>query len=181
LNGKKANRKAPAAGGAEAGSPMDVSLLEQLVQLMAENDLNTVDVRDGQKRIILKRGQPAAVMMPVGSAAAPAGLPVNAPAAAQPAAVGGGAAPASSNDDDAKLVPIKSPMVGTFYSKPNPESKPFVTVGSVVSEETDVCTIEAMKHFNTIQAGCRGTIARILVQDGEVVDFGRPLFLVKPS
>jgi acetyl-CoA carboxylase biotin carboxyl carrier protein len=181
LNGKKASKKGPGNGGAEPGSPMDVSLLEQIVQLMAENDLNTVDVRDGQKRIILKRGQPPAVMMPVASAAAtPATVPAAAPVATQPAGGGGASTPAAT-DDDAKLVPIKSPMVGTFYSKPNPESKPFVTVGSVVSEDTDVCTIEAMKHFNTIQAGCRGTIARILVQDGEVVDFGRPLFLVKPS
>ena len=177
MNGKKPNKKGPGNASAEPGSPMDVSLLEQIVQLMADNDLNTVDVRDGQKRIILKRGQPAAVMMPMTSAA-PTPASVAAAPAAQPA--GGSPAPVSP-DEDAKLVPIKSPMVGTFYSKPNPESKPFVTVGSVVSEDSDVCTIEAMKHFNTIQAGCRGTIARILVQDGEVVDFGRPLFLVKPA
>jgi acetyl-CoA carboxylase biotin carboxyl carrier protein len=180
LNGKK-NKKPR--GDAEPGSPMDVSLLEQIVQLMADNDLNTVDVRDGQKRIILKRGQPAAVMMPVATAPAqaPANVLANTPAAGQ-AAGGGASAPVSPGaDEDARLVPIKSPMVGTIYSKPNPDSKPFVTVGSAVTEDTDVCTIEAMKHFNTIQAGCRGTIARVLVQDGEVVDFGRPLFLVKPS
>ena len=71
-------------------------------------------------------------------------------------------------------------MVGTFYAKATPESKPFVTVGSQVDEETDVCVIEAMKVFNNIKAECRGSIAKILVTDGQTVEFGTVLFLVKP-
>lgn len=153
---------------------MNVNLLEELVRLMAANDLNTVDVRDGDKRIILKRG--TAAMAPVNM------VPAMAPMAHAPA-VPTGAVPAAAPaaDADAGLVPIKSPMVGTFYSKPNPESKPFVNVGSAVTEETDVCLIEAMKTFNNIKAGCRGTIAKVLVQDGEVVQFDTALFLVKPA
>jgi acetyl-CoA carboxylase biotin carboxyl carrier protein len=151
---------------------MDVGLLQQIVKLMAANDLNTVDLRDGQQRVVLKRGAVVATgMQQMGYAPPPQ------PQAAPPSP----AAPPAPVSEDAGLVPIKSPMVGTFYSKPNPESKAFVTVGSQVDDETDVCIIEAMKTFNTIKAECRGTIARVLVTDGSAVDVGKPLFLVKPN
>lgn len=156
--------------------PMDVDLLKQLVQLMSANDLNTVDLRDGQKRIVLKRG---AVM-----AAAPAHMPYAPSAQFQPSpypsASSAGSAPIPPVDEDAGLVAIKSPMVGTFYTKATPDSKPFVSLGSSVDEETDVCVIEAMKVFNNIKAETRGTIAKILVTDGQTVEFGTVLFLVKP-
>jgi acetyl-CoA carboxylase biotin carboxyl carrier protein len=71
-------------------------------------------------------------------------------------------------------------MVGTFYAAPSPDAKPFVSVGSRVDEETDVCVVEAMKVFNNIKADTRGTIAKILVSNGETVEFGQTLFLVKP-
>jgi acetyl-CoA carboxylase biotin carboxyl carrier protein len=71
-------------------------------------------------------------------------------------------------------------MVGTFYAAANPDSKPFVSVGSKVEEETDVCVIEAMKVFNNVKAECRGTIAKIQVTNGQAVEFGQVLFLVKP-
>jgi acetyl-CoA carboxylase biotin carboxyl carrier protein len=158
---------------AASGSPMDVGLLEQIVKLMSANDLNTVDVRDGEKRVVLKRGAVAASYAP---AMMPA--PHYAPApSASPAPASSAAAPA---DENAGLTPIKSPMVGTFYSAASPEAKPFVQVGSVVDEDSDVCIIEAMKVFNNIKAETRGTIAKILVTNGETVEFGQPLFLVKP-
>jgi len=72
-------------------------------------------------------------------------------------------------------------MVGTFYAAPSKGAKPFVTVGTVVDEETDVCIVEAMKVFNNIKAECRGTISKILVNDGQSVEFGQTMFLVKPS
>ena len=81
---------------------------------------------------------------------------------------------------DAGLIAIKSPMVGTFYAAATPDAKPFVSVGSRVDEETDVCIIEAMKVFNNIKAETRGTIAKVLVTNGQTVEFGQPLFLVKP-
>jgi acetyl-CoA carboxylase biotin carboxyl carrier protein len=173
---KKSSRKASAEHPAAAGDggPMDVSLLQQLVKLMAANDLNTVDLRDGTRRVVLKRGAVAAApgFAPMAYAPQPQAAPApHSPAAAPPAVV----------DENAGLVPIKSPMVGTFYSKPNPESKSFVIVGSQVDDESDVCIIEAMKTFNTIKAECRGVIAKILVTDGQAVDVGKPLFLVKPN
>ena len=72
-------------------------------------------------------------------------------------------------------------MVGTFSSAPSPDAKPFVSVGTRVDEEADVCVIEAMKVFNNIKAECRGVIIRILVQNGQAVEFGQTLFLVKPD
>ena len=178
---KKQGSKRPAApggastpSGATGAGPMNVDLLQQLVALMASNDLNTVDLRDGAKRIVLKRG-PAVVAAPSIQYAAPAPAPAASPASA-PAASSG----ASSSESDAGLVPIKSPMVGTFYAAGSPDAKPFATVGTRVDEDTDVCIIEAMKVFNNIKAETRGTIAKVLVTNGQTVEFGQPLFLVKP-
>src|SRR5271156_4327803 len=144
---------------------MDVRLLEQIVKMMAVNDLNAVELRDGEKRITLKRG-PAVQNAPVYhtvASSAPAHAPAPAPAPAAPAPV---------VDEDAGLTPIKSPMVGTFYSAGSPEAKAFVQVGSTIDDETDVCIIEAMKVFNNIKAETRGTIAKILVTNGQTVEFG---------
>jgi acetyl-CoA carboxylase biotin carboxyl carrier protein len=151
-----------------SAGPMDVALLEKIVKLMQANDLNMVDLRDGEKRVMLKRG-PAEVTAPVGMPMAPV------VAGPSPPAVTNGSA-----EDSTKYLEVKSPMVGTFYSAPSPDAKPFVSVGSNVSEETDVCVIEAMKVFNNVKADCKGTIAKILVNNGQAVEFGQVLFLVKP-
>jgi acetyl-CoA carboxylase biotin carboxyl carrier protein len=151
---------------------MDVNLLEQIVKMMSVNDLNAVELRDGEKRITLKRG-PAVHSGPVYHTSAPAHAPA-APAAAT------AAAPAPVVDEDAGLIPIKSPMVGTFYTAASPDAKAFVQVGSTVDEETDVCIIEAMKVFNNIKAETRGKIAKIQVTNGQTVEFGQVLFLVQP-
>jgi acetyl-CoA carboxylase biotin carboxyl carrier protein len=179
---KKSSAKATPAA-ASPSSPMDVGLLGQIVKLMSANDLNTVDLRDGNKRVILRRGpaagpvsyaMPSAPMM-----AAPSYQP---PAAASAPSGGAGGASAAAEDDTAGLVPIKSEMVGTFYAAAKPGAKPFVNIGTqVVKDETDVCLLEAMKTFNTMKASVTGTIAKILVEDGQSVQFDQPLFLVKPA
>ena len=153
-------------------SPMNVELLQQLVTLMSANDLNTVDLRDGDKRVILRRGAVVAPMVAPVYAPAPSPAPAGSPSPA--------ATPASPANDDASLTPIKSPMVGTFYAAATPDAKPFVSVGSTIDDETDVCIIEAMKVFNNIKAETRGTIAKVLVSNGQTVEFGQTLFLVKP-
>jgi acetyl-CoA carboxylase biotin carboxyl carrier protein len=158
----------PAKG--DSSSPMDVGLLSRLVELMTRHDLNTVDVRDGDRRVILKRG-------PTGGTVPEARLPTSvAPEASAPAAPAG-----RPIDAESQYHRITSPMVGTFYAAPKPGEKPFVSIGTTVSEDTDVCVIEAMKTFNNIKAECRGTVARVLAQDGQPVEFGALLFLVKPS
>ena len=188
--GKPAGRNSSDAAGSTGGtgaaggssSPMDVALLERMVKLMAANDLNTVDVRDGDKRVILKRGA-AVVAATAGAGAYPyppmpaTHAPVSAPPAAGPAS---GATKDAAADDTAGLTAIKSPMVGTFYAAPSPDAKPFVSVGTRVDDDTDVCVIEAMKVFNNIKAETSGTIAKVLVTNGQTVEFGQTLFLVKP-
>ena len=155
---------------------MSVELLQQLVKLMSANDLNTVDLRDGVQRIVLKRGQPFA--SPALTYASPA--PAQASPAAPPAPAAAPAAVVPAADSTEGLVAIKSPMVGTYYARPSPDAKNFVQVGSVVNDESDVCIIEAMKVFNNIKAETKGTIAKILAEDGKPVEFGQVLFLVKP-
>jgi acetyl-CoA carboxylase biotin carboxyl carrier protein len=104
----------------------------------------------------------------------------SAPAAQMLAPAGNLAAAKLPPDEDAGLKPIKSPMVGTFYSAASPDAKPFVTVGSqVVKDDTDVCVIEAMKVFNNIKSEVTGAIAKIMVENGQTVEFGQTLFLVK--
>jgi acetyl-CoA carboxylase biotin carboxyl carrier protein len=172
---KKPVSNKSAASSSKASNPMDLLLLEKMVKLMSQHDLNTVDVRDGDRRIVLRRGAVMAAA-PAPVAYAPAHGVVPAPA---PATSGGGAPAPAAADPDAGLTPVKSPMVGTFYASPTPDAKPFVTVGSSVDPDTDVCIIEAMKVFNNIKAEVRGKIEKVCVANGQTVEFGQPLFLVR--
>ena len=109
---------------------------------------------------------------PFAPAAAPAPAPAAAPAAQAPAA-----APAT--QEEAGVVYVKSPMVGTFYRSASPESKPFVEPGAKVADNTVVCIIEAMKIMNEIQAEMSGTVLEILVENGQPVEYGQRLFKIK--
>ena len=138
-------------------------------------------MRDGDKRVILTRGAVApTVITGGGSPGYYASAPAATPGPSAPASAGNAPPAAAASNEEANLVPLKSPMVGTFYAAATPEAKPFVSVGSRIDDETDVCIIEAMKVFNNIKAEMRGTIAKVLVTNGETVEFGQPLFLVKP-
>jgi acetyl-CoA carboxylase biotin carboxyl carrier protein len=159
---------------------MNVRLLEQIVKLMAANDLNTVDVRDGDQRVILKRGPAGATISYAAPMHAPVGQPPPSQAQAAAGAAAGGTGAAAPADENSGLLPIKAEMVGTFYAAPKPGEKPFVNVGSDVDEDSEVCLIEAMKNYFAVKAGVGGTIARILVTDGQTVQFDQPLFLVRP-
>lgn len=110
-------------------------------------------------------------------AAAPAPAPV-APKAEEKVEEPKAAAPVA---DDASLHKITSPMVGTFYQAPSPDAPAYVKVGDKVGEETIVCIVEAMKLFNEIEAEIKGEIVEVLVKDGQLVEYGQPLFLVKPE
>lgn len=144
---------------------------------MSANDLNTVDVRDGDRRVILKRGAAAGTFQMV-QASAP--MPAATMHVAPPAA--SGSVPAvTAADEESRYHRITSPMVGTFYSAAKPGEKPFISVGATVNPDSDVCIIEAMKTFNNIKAECNGTVVKVLVQDGHPVEFGTVLFLVKPA
>jgi acetyl-CoA carboxylase biotin carboxyl carrier protein len=148
---------------------IDIRKLKELVRLMVANELTELDLRDSEEQVTLRRH----TATHAAHAAVPA-LPV-APAMADPPP-SAGVGPVTEEG----LLAVESPMVGTFYAAPDPDSPPFVTVGSAVGPETVVCIIEAMKIFNEIKAECSGTIQKVVVQNGESVEFGQPMFYVKP-
>lgn len=154
---------------------IDIRKLNELVRLMVENDLSELDLKDERETVTIKRGGSGPPLVSHHPLLLPGQVPQAAPAAA-PAATSNG-----SVDADAGLTAIASPMVGTFYSAPNPDSKAFVSVGAAVSPETVVCLIEAMKVFNEIKAEVSGVIERVLVQNGTAVEFGQKLYLVRPA
>ncbi|MCA9088190.1 MAG: acetyl-CoA carboxylase biotin carboxyl carrier protein [Planctomycetaceae bacterium] len=160
-------------------APFDLDRLHKLVEMMDQFDLREIKLSRGDEKWHLRRGpQEIVTGYPAGMpypAAAPMPAPA-APATAAPAGDAPAAAPA-----DAGLVPIKSPTVGTFYSASAPGEKAFVKVGDRVSADTVVCIVEAMKVFNQIPAGVSGTIAKLVLSDGDSVDFGQALFMVKPD
>ena len=141
--------------------------MEKLIALMVENDLSALQYEHGDLKIELKRScaSPATVL----TAPPVASLQSAAPAVEPPP------------DANAGLVPIASPMVGTFYAAPDPESPPFISVGATVGPDTAVCLIEAMKVFNEIKAEVSGTIEKIGVKNAEAVEYGQALFYVRPS
>jgi acetyl-CoA carboxylase biotin carboxyl carrier protein len=148
------------------GDIFDVKRIRRLVELMNEHELAEIDLRQADLRIRLRKGGEVVTTVAAPKPAAPA-----APAAP-------GDAPVAKVDDS--LLVIKSPMIGTFYAAPSPDAPPFVKVGDHVGPTTTVCTIEAMKVFNEIPAEISGQIAAVLVENGEPVDFGQPLFKVDP-
>ncbi len=141
-----------------------VERIRSLIDLMKEYDLSEVDLKQDEQQIRLVRGAKQIVATPLAHVA-PTPPPVTT-ATAPPAA------------DGPHIKIIKSPMVGTFYSRPNPKSDDFTKVGASVSSDSVVCIIEAMKVFNEIPAETSGKIVEILVKNEEAVDFDRPLFKV---
>ena len=169
---------------------MDLKEIKLVIEMMTKNGLSEFELEKGDFKLRVKRGPggewttsatPAAGPQvvhhhgPVGGfAPAPAVAPVAA-AVAVPVAAPTPATAASG------LAQIVSPMVGTFYLSPSPDSPPYVSVGQEVQEDTVVCIIEAMKVMNEIKAETRGVIADILAANGKPVEFGKPLFAVRPS
>lgn len=155
----------------------DLRRIEELIGIMKANDLEEVEIKHGDDKILLKRFSPAAAgAVPVVSSP----LSVS---AAQPVPVQVSAAQTQEQvtSKEQGLEEIKSPIVGTFYATPSPDSEPFVEVGSKVEENSVVCIVEAMKVMNEIKAETVGTIVEILVKDGQAVEYGQPLFKVKPE
>jgi acetyl-CoA carboxylase biotin carboxyl carrier protein len=168
---------------------MDLKEIKSVIDLMTKNGLSEFELEKGDFKLRVKRGPggewtssavPAAAPQvvhhhaPMGTFSAPV-APVAAPVASTPGAVLP-AAPAAPAD----VAHIPSPMVGTFYTSPSPESPPYISVGQEVQEDTVVCIIEAMKVMNEIKAEMRGVIVEVLAQNGKPVEFNKPLFAVRP-
>ena len=148
---------------------MSVERIRELLALMNENDLVELRLREGDFKVTLRK--PGANVVAV-----PAAAPVAAPA---PAAAPAAPAKAAATDDEG-LVPVKSPIVGTFYRSPGPDQPLYVTEGTVVTKDSVVCIIEAMKIMNEIRAEVSGTVVRAVAENGEPVEYGQTLFLIRP-
>ena len=146
---------------------MDIRKVKKLIELLEESNINELEITEGEDSVRISRGVPAAAYAAQPMMAAPM---VAAPLAA-PAAV------AISNEPIAGHT-INSPMVGSFYASPAPESPAFVSVGQAVSPGDVLCIIEAMKMMNQIEADKAGVIGAILVEDGEPIEFDQPLFTI---
>ena len=146
---------------------MDIRKVKKLIELLEESNINELEITEGEDSVRISRGVPAAAYAAQPIMAAPM---VAAPLAA-PAAV------AISNEPIA-VHTINSPMVGSFYASPAPESPAFVSVGQAVSPGDVLCIIEAMKMMNQIEADKAGVIGSILVEDGEPIEFDQPLFTI---
>lgn len=157
---------------------MDLNLLRKLVRLMERGELAELDISDDKAglKVHLRRFEEQSAAAPtvqvVGGG--PVGAPV--PMAAAPAAAAPASAPAGPPPG---TVEFTSPMVGTFYRSPSPDADPFCEVGTKVNAESVLCIVEAMKVMNEIKAEMSGEIVEILVDNGEPIEFGQPLFLVK--
>lgn len=174
---------------------LKIQEIRELIKLMDQSNLDEFKYELDGAKITLKRNKEKIIAADVVSVAAPkapeapAAPKAEAPAPAAPAAPITEAAPAkaeapaapSANVDDPSLVKITSPMVGTFYSSPSPDQPAYVKVGDKVDEESIVCIVEAMKLFNEIEAEVKGEIVEVLVQNEQLVEYGQPLFLVKPE
>lgn len=169
---------------------MDLKTIKNLLNLISDSDVNEVEIEEGDFKIRVKkeadtiyRGESSPVYMagthPVQQTpAAPAPPPSQtAPQDAAPATPG--ATPESGSED--KYITVRSPIVGTFYQSPSPESDPFVNVGDTVSKGDVLCIIEAMKIMNEIESEHSGKIVKMLAENAQPVEFDQPLYLIEPS
>jgi len=148
---------------------MDIRKIKKLIELLQESDVAEIEIHEGEESVRISRNGPP----PPAVYAAPA-MMAAAPVAAAPAP----AAPAAPAAEELKGHTVNSPMVGTFYRAPSPGAKPFVEVGQSVAVGDVLCIIEAMKILNQIESDRAGVVKRILVENGEPVEYNQPLFLI---
>ena len=149
---------------------MDLRKLKKLIDLVQESGIAELEITEGEEKVkIVKTGTAAMVAAPVAAPAATAPRPAASTAAAAPSAE-----PAAAQEGHV----VKAPMVGTFYRSPSPDAKVFVEVGQAVKEGDTICIIEAMKLMNEIEADASGSVKAILVENGQPVEYGQPLFIL---
>lgn len=163
---------------------MDLKDIKKIVELMDEHGLTHFKLEQDDSKLELSKKSDVdidAIQRLIALSPQPVAPAAPAPAPGQPAASSSGGAEEPTDGPPPGEIEITSELVGTFYRASSPEKDPFVQVGSEVEEDTVVCIIEAMKVMNDITAGVRGTITKTLVENGTPVQFGEPLFYVKPA
>jgi len=151
---------------------MDLRKLKKLIDLVQESGIAELEITEGEEKVKIVKG---GVQMVQAAAAAPA---LMAPHAAAASSASAATAPAAAAEAAQEGHVVKAPMVGTFYRSPSPDAKPFVEVGGAVKEGDTICIIEAMKLMNEIEADAGGTVKAILVENGQPVEYGQPLFIL---
>jgi acetyl-CoA carboxylase biotin carboxyl carrier protein len=159
---------------------MDIKDLKTLIKMVTETDITEFEMENSEEKVLIKRGKNQEVI----HVAAPQAYLPQAPAAAAPAAApapaaAASAAPAAKPAANEKYETVSSPIVGTFYQSPSPDSPAYVQVGSVVEKGQTLCIVEAMKLMNEIEAEFRCKVVEILKENAKPVEFGDPLFLVE--
>ena len=149
---------------------MDLRKLKTLIDLVSDSNVSELEITEAEGKVRIVKGPVGAmVAAPIAAPVVAAAPIVGAPIAAAPAVLSEAEQAAAAGHV------VKSPMVGTYYASSSPEAKPFVQVGTVVKEGETICIIEAMKILNEIEADKSGTITRILVDNGQAVEYGQPL------
>ena len=159
---------------------MDLRKIKKLIDLLEESNLTEIEIREGEESVRLSRASTAAPA-PAPVYAAPAPVQVSAPVAAPMASPTEAATGSVKNTASAALPEghvVRSPMVGTFYASPNPDSPPFVKLGQSVKAGDTLGIIEAMKMFNPIEADVSGTVVAVLVSNGKPLEFDEPMFVI---
>ena len=154
---------------------MDFKKIKKLVSLVETSDISSLSVEEDNLKVEIKREGPTQIIQ----SSVPAQPIQSAVPAPQVAATDAPQPASQESNDTAGLIEIKSPMVGTFYASPNPESPAFVEVGKTIKKGDVVCIIEAMKLFNEIEAEIEGTIEKVCLENSAPVEFGQTLFLVR--
>ena len=151
---------------------MDLRKLKKLIDLVQESGIAELEITEGEEKVKIVKGGSVLAMAPAQVMAAPV-------AEARPPATSAAAAAAPAEADAGQEGHVvKAPMVGTFYRSPSPDAKAFVEVGQAVKEGDTICIIEAMKLMNEIEADASGTVKAILVENGQPVEYGQPLFIL---
>lgn len=158
---------------------MKAKEIRDLIDFISASGLEEVNIETEEFKINVKRSLTQAASAPAPAPAPQAPSPAPAPVSSTPAPEPRKEeAPAAAKSN---LIEVKSPMIGTFYLTPNPDSDPFVKVGDTIKQGDTVCIIEAMKLFNEIESEVSGKIVKILVENAQPVEYDQPLFLVDPS
>jgi acetyl-CoA carboxylase biotin carboxyl carrier protein len=151
---------------------MDLRKLKKLIDLVEESGIAELEITEGEEKVkIVKGGGVIVSQAPLAAPAAPA-------PAAEPRGPAAAGAPAAEPAAGQEGHVVKAPMVGTFYRTPSPDAKAFVEVGQTVKEGQTICIIEAMKLMNEIEADAAGVVKAILVENGQPVEYGQPLFII---
>ena len=155
---------------------MDLRKLKTLIDLVSDSNVSELEITEAEGTVRIVKSAPVAMAAPMVAAPVAVAAPIATPAAAAPVAAAAPAAPVAEVEQGHT---VKSPMVGTFYRSSSPGAKAFAEVGQQVQEGDTICIIEAMKILKEIEADKAGTITKILVENGQAVEYGAPLFIIE--